>query len=94
MSLSKPLKSLHMYIGSSKSGKSYLMRHMLTGLLKKKQLKFGIVFTSSKHNGDYSWLPDNYVYDQYSPDRLPNYLAFIKDQSIRQTHSEQFCYAR
>src|SRR5665647_522104 len=78
MSLSKPLKALHMYIGTSKSGKSYLMRHMLTTMLKKRQLKFGIVFTSSKHNGGYDWLPEKYVYAQFTQARLQRYLEFLK----------------
>src|SRR5665647_1741204 len=78
MSLSKPLKALHMYIGTSKSGKSYLMRHMLTSMLRKKQPKFGIVFTSSKHNGGYDWLRDQYVYAQFAMLRLKKYLEFLK----------------
>lgn len=78
MSLSKPLKALHMFIGTSKSGKSFLMRYMLTSMLKRKQLKFGIVFTSSKHNGGYDWLPDKYVYAHFSMERLHKYLNFLK----------------
>ena len=59
-----------MLIGTRKSGKSYALRHMLTDMLLRRQLKFGLVFTSTKFNGAYNWLPDKYVFDEFDKEKF------------------------
>ena len=71
-------KCLHMFIGTSKSGKSYTLRYLLSEMLLKRKLKFGIVFTSTKHNDGYNWLPDDYVFGSFSRDRLNAYITWLK----------------
>ena len=73
------LKSRHMFIGSSRSGKSYLLKFGLTQLLEEKKngLKFGLVFTATKHTGAYDWLPDHAVHSQFKDTILTNYLKWL-----------------
>jgi len=73
------LKSMHMFIGSSRSGKSYLLKFGLTQLLEEKKngLKFGLVFTATKHTGAYDWLPDHAVVNGFNPVILKNYLKWL-----------------
>jgi hypothetical protein len=72
-----PTKTIYNLIGTSKSGKSYLLEHILKTLLASKQLKFGIVFTATKFNAGYSFLPDKYVYPDFDMDTLQDWLRFL-----------------
>jgi hypothetical protein len=50
---------------------------MLTDMLLKRVLKFGIVFTSTRHNGGYDYLPERFVYDGFNQEHLDNYIKFL-----------------
>ena len=78
-----PLNAMHMFIGSSKSGKSYLLKFGLTQLLEEKKhgLKFGMVFTATKHTGAYDWLPDHAVHNNFNLVVLKNYVAWLQKTS-------------
>ena len=67
-----------MFIGTSLSGKSYTLRYLLSEMLLKRKLKFGIVFTTTKHNDGYNWLPDDYVYGSFTKARLESYINWLK----------------
>jgi hypothetical protein len=53
------------------------MQHILSGMLTRKELKFGIVFSGTKFNGAYEWLPDKRVYGEFDMDVLQKYLQFL-----------------
>lgn len=80
-----------MYIGSSESGKSYLLKHHLTQALSQKDdakekkfgLKFGIVFTATKHTGAYNWLPDKHVFSSFNSTVLMNYLKWLGNTAAK-----------
>ena len=70
-----------LFLGKPKRGKSYALRwNILKQTVDEKQFKYGIVFTKTKFNGDYtSWLPEEYVYEGYDPMILQQYLDGLKE---------------
>ena len=63
-------------VGKPRSGKtlavkSWILRNTLN---KTDVFKFGIVFTRTKFNNDYSYIPDKYIYTEYKPDLLKKYM--------------------
>ena len=67
------------FLGKPKKGKSWALRWaVLKNTVDNKIFKYGIVFTRTKFNGDYEWLPDEYVYDGYDPMILQQYLDGLK----------------
>ena len=68
------------YVGKPKSGKSYALRwNILKQTVDNKIFKHGLVFTKTKFNGDYtSYLPDEYVFEDYNPQILQQYLDGLK----------------
>src|SRR6185312_16865281 len=77
MSLFRPNKC-YILVGSSCSGKSYLLRYLCTQLLRTRQLKIGIVFTRTKFSNQYDWLPDHAVKERFSLEFLTKYLDYLK----------------
>ena len=68
------------FLGKPKKGKSWALRHtVLKNTIDNKIFKYGIVFTRTKFNGDYDWLPDEYVYEDYEPMILQQYLDGLKN---------------
>ena len=69
------------FLGKPKRGKSWALRHTILkhSVDKPKIFKYGIVFTRTKFNGDYDWLPDDYVYPDYDPMILQQYLDGLKE---------------
>ena len=68
------------FLGKPKKGKSWALRHtVLKNTIDNKIFKYGIVFTRTKFNGDYNWLPDDYVYEDYEPMILQQYLDGLKN---------------
>ena len=62
-------------VGAPRMGKSNLTRYLLLKtILNKKIFKFGIVFTRTKFNEDYSYIPDQYIYTEYKPELLEKYM--------------------
>ena len=67
------------FLGKPKKGKSWALKSiLLKQTVDEKNFKYGIVFTRTKFNGDYDWLPDDYVYDDYDPLILQKYLDGLK----------------
>lgn len=67
------------FVGKPKQGKSWALRHqILKQTADNKIFKYGIVFTRTKFNGQYDYLPDEYVYEDYNPDILQQYLDGLK----------------
>ncbi len=75
--------SCMIFAGSSKSGKSYLVRSILNNIFlrKKDGFKFGLVFTGTRFNSDYTaFLPEKFVIEQYSQEPLENFLNLLKQE--------------
>ena len=67
------------FLGKPKQGKSWALRwNILKQTVDNKIFKYGIVFTRTKFNGDYNFLPDEYVYEDYDPMVLQQYLNGLK----------------
>lgn len=80
MKIDFSVPQISVFLGKPKRGKSYALRHtILKNTIDNKIFKYGIVFTRTKFNGDYDWLPDDYVYDDYDPQILQTYLDGLKD---------------
>ena len=72
-------------VGKPKRGKSYAVRWMiLKNTVDKNRFKFGIVFTKTKFNKSFDYLPDQYVFEDYDPAVLEKYLETIKNQDTIQ----------
>jgi hypothetical protein len=69
-------KKAALLIGKSESGKSYLLRYLITYLSCVRKLwKVGIVFSgTAKFNNDYSFLPPQCVIQGFSEDKLKKWL--------------------
>ena len=62
-------------VGKPRSGKSNAVRYfLLKNILNKRKFKFGIVFTRTKFNDDYNYIPDKYIYTEYKPELLKKYM--------------------
>ena len=69
-------------VGKPKRGKSYAVRWMiLRNTVDKGIFKYGIVFTRTKFNKDFEYIGNQeYVYEDYDPMVLQQYLDGIKQQ--------------
>ena len=73
-------------IGKSKQGKSFMCRSIIKRQALDGQFKCGIVFTTTKFNGGYNWMPQNMVITGYDEDILKRYLNKMK--RYRETHND------
>ena len=81
LDLSTP--SCLLFVGKPNKGKSNCIRYLITknSLDKFKgsaKFQFGIVFTRTKFNHDYDFLPDEYVFEGYDENVLRQYLEGIQ----------------
>jgi hypothetical protein len=82
------LKNPAVYImcGKSKQGKSFMSRSIIKRQAQAGQFKCGLVFTTTKFNGGYNWLPSNMVITGYDENILKKYLNKMKH--YRETHND------
>ena len=67
-------------VGKPKRGKSWTTRYLiLKNSVDQKIFKYGIVFTRTKWNKDYDYIPEEYVYDTYDSEILENYLQGLQN---------------
>ena len=64
-------------IGKTRSGKSMATKYMI--LKNAHVFNFGIVFVSTKFNSGYNFLPDQYVFEEYRPEILENYIRLLEN---------------
>lgn len=70
------------FLGKPKQGKSWALNWaLLKNTVDNKIFKYGIVFTRTKFNGNYDFLPEEYVYEDYDPMILQQYLDGLKQLS-------------
>ena len=68
------------FLGKPKMGKSWALRWcILKNTIDEKIFKQGIVFTRTKFNGQMDYLPEEYVYEDYNPQILQQYLDGLKE---------------
>ena len=68
-------------VGAPKKGKSNTIKALiLQHTLYKKYFNFGMVFTGTKFNKDYDYLPEKYIFEGYDPKVLKTYLEGIRKQ--------------
>ena len=72
------------FVGKSYSGKSYFIRYYISNGLLTKKFKFGMVFTKTKFNKDYDFLPDKAVYDGYNEEALKQYISNLERMKRKQ----------
>ena len=67
-------------VGKPKRGKSWTTKFLIMkNTVDKKIFKYGIVFTRTKWNHDFDYIPDDYIYDTYEPDILQQYLETLQN---------------
>lgn len=66
-------------LGRPASGKSYCIKSMIYNLAKS-QMKFGLCICPTAFNGDYSYLPDKWVWDEYEEERLEAYVMRLREK--------------
>lgn len=85
LDFSKP--QITVCVGKPKRGKSYSVRWMILkntvdkSVKEKNRFKFGIVFTKTKFNKNFDYIANqDYVYENYDPEILQQYLDGIEQQ--------------
>ena len=77
LDFSKP--KLLLILGRPESGKSNFTKHIIIkNSIKNKIFQFGIVFCSTKYDGDYDFISDKYVFDEYNEEMFEKYLGKLK----------------
>ena len=62
-------------VGRPRMGKSNCVKYfLLKNMINKDVFKFGIVFTRTKFNKDYDYIPEQYIYTEYTPELLKQYM--------------------
>ena len=81
--IAKQFPGLVLLVGSSKSGKSYLLKYLLQYYsIDKPIFNFGLVLTGSYYNYEYEQLPDNAVHE-YNEDLLNDYINQLKARKAK-----------
>ena len=66
--------------GKGGRGKSNALRYFLISNIVNGIFEYGIVFTGSKMNDDFNFLPDNFVFEGFDTDTLESYIEFLEEQ--------------
>lgn len=66
-------------IGSTGSGKSYFLKYLILDLVKKKEINYIVVFTSTKHQG-FEYIPSSFIHANYSDRKLRKILKQQKTE--------------
>ena len=76
--IAKQFPGLVLFVGRSKSGKTYLLKYMIQFYSRHKKIfNFGLVLTGSKYNHEYDFLPKNAVHE-YDEELLNSYINSLK----------------
>ena len=69
--------------GKGGRGKSNAVRYFLIRNIVDDVFEFGVVFTGSKLNKDFDFLPDEVVIEGFDEDILENYVAFLEEEKSK-----------
>lgn len=61
-------------LGPPMSGKTHLIKYMITDLFKNKKLDYGLVFCKTSFNNSYNFLPEKYIHNDYNEEVIKNLL--------------------
>lgn len=76
-----PTPSLVLIAAAPRSGKSYLIRYMISSLCEGGKFEYGAVFsTTGKFNGDYDYIPPQYVHSEYTDEKLDRIMEMQRRQ--------------
>lgn len=64
--------------GKSMKGKSHFIKFLITDRFKQGKLKFALVFTTTKFNKDYDFLPEKSIMEGYDEEILEQYVNNLK----------------
>lgn len=67
------------FVGAPKQGKSFLMKHLLIAAALKNIYDFGLVFSPTKFNKAYDWLPADAVHPRYNENVLASFIMLMRD---------------
>ena len=67
-----------LFVGRPKSGKSYCLRSLIKDYARQGKFSFGKVYTRTKFNEDYNFMPAKHVEDDYSEENLEAYINSLK----------------
>lgn len=67
--------------GSCASGKSHMLKYMMSIYGARKQFKFGMCYTSTGFTGDYSYLPKRAV-REFSMEHLESYIKHLREKIV------------
>jgi hypothetical protein len=70
--------AIYLFIGKPASGKSYALKSLMFDFQKAKYFKFILAFVRTKFNHGYDWLPDEYVDDKYSDQKLLTHIEKLR----------------
>jgi hypothetical protein len=56
------------------SGKTYLIKYLISDLFKAKKLKYGLCFCPTSFGGDFDYLPQKYIHTFYNEDIVKNLM--------------------
>lgn len=86
--IKQQMPGLFLFLGKSKSGKSYLLKYLLQYFcLMKRVFKFGLILTGSAYNHEYDFLPSKAVHE-YKENILMKYVDQLKDRKNKDTGKE------
>lgn len=71
-------------VGKAELGKTNLLRHLIyKNTVDHKYFQFGIVFTGTKYDEEYDYLPDEAVIDGWDEECFADYVDYLKAQVKR-----------
>jgi hypothetical protein len=65
-------------VGKCATGKTYFIRSLIYYYIKQKYFKFGLVFTRTKFNGDFDFMPEEHIKEEYDEQFLKQYLSKLR----------------
>lgn len=66
--------AVFLFTASPKSGKSVMIKYLLYKMLKVKRFNYGIVFSSTAFNNDYSFMPEEFVHSTFDEEIIKNLM--------------------
>lgn len=75
-------------VGKSMKGKSYFLRYLIQDRFNKGKFNFGLVFTKTNFNGDWSFIPKKAIKEGYDEGVLRRYVDNLKAIKEKDGHIE------
>lgn len=66
--------AIFLFASAPRGGKSFFIRYLIYGLSKIGRFNHGLVFCPTAFNGDYDFMPKNYIETRWNPERLEKFM--------------------